>query len=67
MFLAFLEAMSFLPGSTLWSILFFVMLLVLTLSTMVGFLQGIMLPLQDAFCFLRRHKKLFAGTCEASG
>ncbi|XP_040834140.1 orphan sodium- and chloride-dependent neurotransmitter transporter NTT5 [Ochotona curzoniae] len=59
-FLAFLEAMSFLPGSTLWSTLFFVMLLVLTLSTMVGFLQGIMLPLQDAFCFLRRHKKLFA-------
>uniref|UniRef100_G3U3U2 Solute carrier family 6 member 16 n=1 Tax=Loxodonta africana TaxID=9785 RepID=G3U3U2_LOXAF len=57
-FLAFIEAMSFIPGSAFWSILFFLWLLSAGLTTMVGVMQGIITPLQDTFSFFRKHPKL---------
>ncbi|XP_023399019.2 orphan sodium- and chloride-dependent neurotransmitter transporter NTT5 [Loxodonta africana] len=57
-FLPFTEAMSFIPGSAYWSILFFLMFLSLGLTTMVGIMQGIITPLQDTCSFFRKHPKL---------
>ncbi|KAM9226274.1 orphan sodium- and chloride-dependent neurotransmitter transporter NTT5-like [Dugong dugon] len=57
-FLAFIEAMSFIPGSAFWSILFFLMFLTLGLSAVIGVMQGIITPLQDSFPFFRKHPKL---------
>ncbi|KAM9226275.1 orphan sodium- and chloride-dependent neurotransmitter transporter NTT5-like [Dugong dugon] len=57
-FLLFIEAMSFIPGSAYWSILFFLMYLSLGLTSMVGIMQGIITPLQDSFSFFRKHPKL---------
>ncbi|KAL4658281.1 sodium-dependent neutral amino acid transporter B(0)AT2-like [Arapaima gigas] len=57
-FIAFTEAMSLFPGSPFWSVLFFLMLLNLGLSTMFGTMQGILTPLMDNFVLLSRHKRL---------
>ncbi|XP_035261986.1 sodium-dependent neutral amino acid transporter B(0)AT2-like [Anguilla anguilla] len=57
-FIAFTEAMSLFPGSPFWSVLFFLMLLNLGLSTMFGTMQGILTPLMDNFKTLSRHKTL---------
>ncbi|XP_004381878.2 orphan sodium- and chloride-dependent neurotransmitter transporter NTT5 [Trichechus manatus latirostris] len=57
-FLAFIEAMSFIPGSAFWSILFFLTFLTLGLSAVIGVMQGIITPLQDSFSFFRKHPKL---------
>ncbi|KAK1329959.1 hypothetical protein QTO34_010143 [Cnephaeus nilssonii] len=58
-FLAFIEAMSFIPGSVFWSILFFLLLLILEMNAMIGLLQGVLIPFQDTFPFCRKHAKLF--------
>ncbi|XP_058136549.1 orphan sodium- and chloride-dependent neurotransmitter transporter NTT5 [Dasypus novemcinctus] len=57
-FLAFIEALALIPGSDLWSIFFFLLMVNLRLSTMVGIMQGIITPLQDTFSFPRKHPKL---------
>nr|XP_008522027.1 PREDICTED: orphan sodium- and chloride-dependent neurotransmitter transporter NTT5 isoform X3 [Equus przewalskii] len=57
-FLAVTETMSFIPGSVFWSILFFLMLLILELSTTIGNMQGIITPLQDTFSCFRKYTKL---------
>uniref|UniRef100_A0A671EGV8 Solute carrier family 6 member 16 n=1 Tax=Rhinolophus ferrumequinum TaxID=59479 RepID=A0A671EGV8_RHIFE len=57
-FLSFIEAMSFISGSVLWSILFFLMSLALGLNFVIGILQGIITPLQDTFSSFRKHTKL---------
>uniref|UniRef100_G3T886 Solute carrier family 6 member 16 n=1 Tax=Loxodonta africana TaxID=9785 RepID=G3T886_LOXAF len=57
-YLAFIEAMSFIPGSAYWSILFLLMYLSMGLTAMVGIMQGIITPLQDTFSFSRKHPKL---------
>ncbi|XP_037675129.1 orphan sodium- and chloride-dependent neurotransmitter transporter NTT5 [Choloepus didactylus] len=57
-FLAFTEALALIPGSDVWSIIFFLLLVILGLSTMVGIMQGIITPLQDTFPSLRKHTKL---------
>ncbi|KAF5925931.1 hypothetical protein HPG69_000422 [Diceros bicornis minor] len=57
-FLAFIESMSFIPGSVFWSILSFLMLLTIELSTMIGIMQGIITPLQDTFSCFRKYTKL---------
>ncbi|XP_048847367.1 sodium-dependent neutral amino acid transporter B(0)AT2 isoform X2 [Brienomyrus brachyistius] len=57
-FIAFTEAMVLFPASPFWSMLFFLMLLNLGLSTMFGTMQGILTPLSDNFHLLRRHKTL---------
>nr|KAF6273798.1 solute carrier family 6 member 16 [Pipistrellus kuhlii] len=58
-FLAFIEAISFVPGSAFWSILFFLLLLSLEMNCMIGLLQSVLTPLQDTFAFCRNHAKLF--------
>lgn len=62
-FIAFTEAMSHFPASPFWSVLFFLMLLNLGLSTMFGNMQGIITPLFDNFKFLQRRKTIFTVVC----
>uniref|UniRef100_A0A8D2DBI2 Solute carrier family 6 member 16 n=1 Tax=Sciurus vulgaris TaxID=55149 RepID=A0A8D2DBI2_SCIVU len=57
-FVAFAEYTSFLPWSAFWSLLFFLFLLFRELGVMVGFMQGIIIPLQDTFSSLRKHTTL---------
>nr|KAF6408069.1 hypothetical protein HJG59_016879 [Molossus molossus] len=57
-FLAFIEAMSFTPGSVFWSILFFLMFLNTGLCVVMTFLQNIITSLQDSFSSFRKHEKL---------
>ncbi|XP_068785381.1 sodium-dependent neutral amino acid transporter B(0)AT2-like, partial [Struthio camelus] len=66
-FIVFTETMTLLPASPLWSVLFFLMLLNLGLSTMLGTVQGILTPLQDSFPALRRRRALFTGLCCLGG
>ncbi|KAG1944503.1 solute carrier family 6 member 16b isoform X2 [Pimephales promelas] len=58
-FIAFTEAMTLFPWSPFWSVLFFLMLLNLGLSTMFGTMAGILTPLTDTFKTLRNHKLIF--------
>uniref|UniRef100_A0A674NQR4 Transporter n=1 Tax=Takifugu rubripes TaxID=31033 RepID=A0A674NQR4_TAKRU len=46
-FIAFTEAVIEMPGSQVWSILFFVMLFTLGLSSMFGNMEGVITPLKD--------------------
>ncbi|PIO32936.1 hypothetical protein AB205_0118490 [Aquarana catesbeiana] len=62
-FIVFTEAMTLLPASPFWSLLFFLMLLNLGLSTMFGNMQGIITPLLDNFSWLRKKKTLFTVVC----
>ncbi|KAM9299690.1 sodium-dependent neutral amino acid transporter B(0)AT2-like [Gastrophryne carolinensis] len=66
-FIAFTEAMAQLPASPFWSLLFFLMLLNLGMSTMFGNMQGIITPLLDNFSLLRKRKTLFTIFCCITG
>ncbi|KFO38490.1 sodium-dependent neutral amino acid transporter B(0)AT1 [Fukomys damarensis] len=46
-FIAFTEAITKMPVSPLWSVLFFVMLFCLGLSSMFGNMEGVVVPMQD--------------------
>ncbi|XP_076862785.1 sodium-dependent neutral amino acid transporter B(0)AT1-like [Brachyhypopomus gauderio] len=46
-FIVFTEAITKMPISPLWSVLFFIMLFCLGLSTMFGHIEGAVVPLQD--------------------
>ncbi|XP_042317845.1 sodium-dependent neutral amino acid transporter B(0)AT1-like [Sceloporus undulatus] len=46
-FIVFTEAITKMPVSPLWSILFFIMLFCLGLSSMFGNMEGVMVPLQE--------------------
>ncbi|XP_020859460.1 orphan sodium- and chloride-dependent neurotransmitter transporter NTT5 [Phascolarctos cinereus] len=48
-FMAFAEAIAKFPGSSLWSIVFFLMLINLGLNTSLRLMQGILIPLQHNF------------------
>ncbi|XP_023605538.1 sodium-dependent neutral amino acid transporter B(0)AT2 [Myotis lucifugus] len=48
-FIAFTEAMTHFPLAPLWSVLFFLMLINLGLSSMFGFIEGIITPVVDSF------------------
>ncbi|XP_029919764.1 sodium-dependent neutral amino acid transporter B(0)AT1-like [Myripristis murdjan] len=50
-FIVFTEAITKMPISPLWSILFFIMLFCLGLSTMFGSIEGVVVPLQDLKIF----------------
>ncbi|XP_078093576.1 sodium-dependent neutral amino acid transporter B(0)AT2-like [Mustelus asterias] len=62
-FIAFTEAITHFPASPFWSILFFLMLLNLGMSTMFGNMQGILTPLLDNFPSLSRRKSIFTVFC----
>ncbi|KAH0505467.1 Orphan sodium- and chloride-dependent neurotransmitter transporter NTT5 [Microtus ochrogaster] len=57
-FLTFTEVISLLPGSFFWTVLFFLLLLSLSLCAMVTFMLGIITPLQDTFPFFRRQPRI---------
>lgn len=46
-FIVFTEAINNMPGSPIWAILFFVMLLLLGLGTVFGYVEGIITPIFD--------------------
>uniref|UniRef100_A0A8C8G9Z7 Transporter n=1 Tax=Oncorhynchus tshawytscha TaxID=74940 RepID=A0A8C8G9Z7_ONCTS len=56
-FIVFTEAITKMPVSPLWSILFFIMLFCLGLSTMFGSIEGTVVPLQDLNIFPKRWPK----------
>ncbi|XP_077449225.1 sodium-dependent proline transporter isoform X1 [Stigmatopora argus] len=66
-FVAYPEALALLPGSAIWSVLFFLMLFMLGIDTLFGNIEGITTAVLDEFPQLRRnakHKSLFlAGLC----
>lgn len=53
-FIVFTEAISKMPGSPIWSVLFFIMLLCLGLSTMFGNIEGVVVPLKDLNVFSQK-------------
>ncbi|XP_006868465.1 PREDICTED: uncharacterized protein LOC102832911 [Chrysochloris asiatica] len=63
-FMALTNLISDYGSRTFWTILIFLLLMNIGLSTMVGVLQGIMTPLQDTISSFRKHPKLFTvGVC----
>lgn len=62
-FIVFTEAITKMPLSPLWSVLFFVMLFCLGLSSMFGSIEGVLVPLQD-LNILPKHwpKEVLSGT-----
>lgn len=46
-FVVFTEAITKMPGSPIWSVLFFLMLLCLGISTLFGNIEGVVVPLKD--------------------
>lgn len=53
-FIVFTEAITKMPGSPIWSVLFFVMLLCLGLSTLFGNIEGVVVPLKDLRLFPKK-------------
>uniref|UniRef100_A0A669E325 Transporter n=1 Tax=Oreochromis niloticus TaxID=8128 RepID=A0A669E325_ORENI len=53
-FIVFTEAITKMPGSPAWSVLFFIMLLCLGLSTLFGNIEGVVVPLKDLNLFPKR-------------
>uniref|UniRef100_A0A6Q2XGI2 Transporter n=1 Tax=Esox lucius TaxID=8010 RepID=A0A6Q2XGI2_ESOLU len=56
-FIVFTEAISKMPISPIWSVLFFIMLFCLGLSTMFGSIEGTVVPLQNLNIFPKRWPK----------
>lgn len=48
-FIAFTEAMTHFPLAPFWSVLFFLMLINLGLSSMFGIIEGLVTPVVDSF------------------
>ncbi|XP_006635714.1 sodium-dependent neutral amino acid transporter B(0)AT1 [Lepisosteus oculatus] len=62
-FIVFTEAITKMPVSPLWSILFFIMLFCLGLSSMFGNIEGVLVPLQDLKAFPKSWpKEVITGT-----
>ncbi|XP_040909074.1 sodium-dependent neutral amino acid transporter B(0)AT1-like [Toxotes jaculatrix] len=64
-FIVFTEAITKMPGSPVWSFLFFLMLLCLGLSTLFGNIEGVVVPLKDLNVFPKKwpHEALTGITC----
>ncbi|XP_042362243.1 sodium-dependent neutral amino acid transporter B(0)AT1-like [Plectropomus leopardus] len=64
-FIVFTEAITKMPGSPVWSVLFFIMLLCLGLSTLFGNIEGVVVPLKDLHVFPKKwpHEALTGLTC----
>ncbi|XP_055013273.1 sodium-dependent neutral amino acid transporter B(0)AT1-like isoform X2 [Boleophthalmus pectinirostris] len=56
-FIVFTEAITKMPISPLWAVLFFIMLFCLGLSTMFGSVEGVVVPLQDLQIFPKNFPK----------
>ncbi|XP_020788316.2 sodium-dependent neutral amino acid transporter B(0)AT1-like [Boleophthalmus pectinirostris] len=64
-FIVFTEAIIKMPGSPIWSVLFFIMLLCLGLSTLIGNIEGVVVPIRDLGVFPKTwpQEALSAVTC----
>nr|XP_020441987.1 sodium-dependent neutral amino acid transporter B(0)AT1-like [Monopterus albus] len=64
-FIVFTEAITKMPGSPAWSVLFFIMLLCLGLSTLFGNIEGVVVPLKDLNVFPKKwpQEALTVTTC----
>lgn len=62
-FIVFTEAITKMPLSPLWSVLFFIMLFCLGLSTMFGSIEGVVVAIQDFKIFPKWPKEVITGTC----
>ncbi|XP_058475928.1 sodium-dependent neutral amino acid transporter B(0)AT1-like [Solea solea] len=64
-FIVFTEAITKMPGSPIWSVLFFVMLFCLGLSTLFGNIEGVVVPLKDLNVFPKKwpHEVVTGITC----
>ena len=60
-FVTFPEAMTQLPAPQLWSVLFFVMVLMVGVSSQIGILLGFLLPIHDTFLQKRISQSKFTG------
>ncbi|CAL8354240.1 unnamed protein product [Arctogadus glacialis] len=56
-FIVFTEAITKMPFSPLWAVLFFIMLFCLGLSSMFGNIEGVLVPLQDLKLFPKKWPK----------
>ncbi|XP_054620658.1 sodium-dependent neutral amino acid transporter B(0)AT1-like [Dunckerocampus dactyliophorus] len=67
-FIVFTEAITKMPASPVWSVLFFIMLLCLGLSTLFGNIEGVVVPLKDLGFFPKTwpHEALTGVTCLVS-
>ncbi|XP_036000831.1 sodium-dependent neutral amino acid transporter B(0)AT1-like isoform X2 [Fundulus heteroclitus] len=64
-FIVFTEAITKMPASPIWSVLFFIMLLCLGVSTLFGNIEGVVIPLKDLNVLPRSwpHEALTGATC----
>ncbi|KAG7501163.1 hypothetical protein JOB18_041483 [Solea senegalensis] len=64
-FIVFTEAITKMPGSPIWSVLFFLMLFCLGLSTLFGNIEGVVVPLKDLNVFPKKwpHEVVTGITC----
>ncbi|XP_038662673.1 sodium-dependent noradrenaline transporter [Scyliorhinus canicula] len=58
-FVIYPEAISTLPGSTFWAIMFFIMLLTLGIDSSMGGMEAVVTGITDDFKILKKHRKLF--------
>ncbi|XP_030002853.1 sodium-dependent neutral amino acid transporter B(0)AT1-like [Sphaeramia orbicularis] len=67
-FIVFTEAITKMPGSPAWAVLFFAMLLCLGLSTLFGSMEGVVVPLKDLGVFPKKwpHEAVMGITCIVS-
>uniref|UniRef100_UPI0037E9B855 sodium-dependent neutral amino acid transporter B(0)AT1-like n=1 Tax=Semicossyphus pulcher TaxID=241346 RepID=UPI0037E9B855 len=64
-FIVFTEAITKMPGSPAWSVLFFMMLLCLGISSLFGSFEGVVVPLRDLNMFPKKwpQEALTGATC----
>ncbi|XP_072534964.1 sodium-dependent dopamine transporter [Salminus brasiliensis] len=58
-FIIYPEAIATLPGSSVWAVIFFIMLLTLGIDSAMGGMESVITGLIDEFKFLHRHRELF--------
>ncbi|XP_075682884.1 sodium-dependent dopamine transporter [Rhinoderma darwinii] len=58
-FIIYPEAIATLPLSSVWAVIFFIMLLTLGIDSAMGGMESVITGLIDEFKFLRRHRELF--------
>uniref|UniRef100_A0A3P9P3F8 Sodium-dependent dopamine transporter n=1 Tax=Poecilia reticulata TaxID=8081 RepID=A0A3P9P3F8_POERE len=58
-FVIYPEAIATLPGSSVWAVIFFIMLLTLGLDSAMGGMESVITGLIDEFKFLHKHRELF--------
>nr|XP_023999387.1 sodium-dependent dopamine transporter-like [Salvelinus alpinus] len=58
-FIIYPEAIATLPGSSVWAVIFFIMLLTLGIDSAMGGMESVITGLMDEFKFSPKHRELF--------